>query len=285
MGSDSYTKYLLKGEFKDRVELIHSHGKAEWTHNGTLSLQDKKDTNIFTVTIHNLTLKDIGIYMCAVNIFGTYYLTKVKLVVLSCVKYEEITVTGYEGANAVISCPYQKGYESYPKYLLKGECKDGVEIIRSTDGQEWTLKEKFSLQDKNNFTATIRNLTVKDAGIYGCGVDKQGTYFFTRTKLIVGTSTTPASEFENTTDFLADTRSASSAQRPSTPQSSTGKSKPSAADSKKPNTTQSDAVYQSLNPNTIQPDAVYQSLNPNSTQSDAAYQSLNPKMDGGVWRG
>ncbi|XP_076118340.1 B-cell receptor CD22-like [Alosa pseudoharengus] len=39
--------------------------------------------------------------------------------------------------------------------------------------------------------------------------------------------------------------------------------------------TQPDAVYQSLNPNTTQPDAVYQSLNPNTTQPDAVYQTLN----------
>ncbi|XP_041959450.1 B-cell receptor CD22-like [Alosa sapidissima] len=43
-----------------------------------------------------------------------------------------------------------------------------------------------------------------------------------------------------------------------------------------PNTTQPPTVYQSLNPNTTQPDAIDQSLSPNTTHPVAFYQSLNP---------
>ncbi|XP_076118386.1 uncharacterized protein LOC143099199 [Alosa pseudoharengus] len=114
--------------------------------------------------------------------------TLLSLTVLSCVSCNEITVRGHEEGDAVINCPSQKGYESYTKYLLKGEVKDGVEIILSRKGKEWTHKERVSLQDKKRthiFTVTIRNLTLEDAGIYWCGVKKYGEHPYTRVNLTV----------------------------------------------------------------------------------------------------
>ncbi|XP_062388288.1 high affinity immunoglobulin alpha and immunoglobulin mu Fc receptor-like [Sardina pilchardus] len=181
---------------------------------GRLSLQDKKDANVFNVTIRNLTPKDAGIYICAVTVFKTLYITRVKLTVeLSCVRYE-ITVTGYEGEDAVINCPYPKSNEAYPKYLLKGECNDVVEIIWSTHWKEWTHKKRVSLQNNTNrhiLTVTIHSLTPKDAGIYRCGIDEQGTHFFTRVKLIVATQPlSHITEPERTTRFQSDPTSAAS---------------------------------------------------------------------------
>ncbi|XP_076118334.1 polymeric immunoglobulin receptor-like [Alosa pseudoharengus] len=217
-GSESSAKYLRKGEFKDGVDVIRSSGHLPWTQSGRLSLQDRKDTNVFTVTMRNLTPKDAGIYVCGVHTFGTHYITRVKLtVLLSCVSCEEITVRGYERGDAVINCAYQKGYESNKKYLLKGEFKDGVEIIRSNWQAEWSHSGRVSLQDKKNeniFTVTIHDLTLEDAGIYGCGVDIQGTHFFTRVNLTVVSThyatTRPLSNItERTTHLQSDPTSAS----------------------------------------------------------------------------
>ncbi|XP_062395815.1 CMRF35-like molecule 1 [Sardina pilchardus] len=114
--------------------------------------------------------------------------TLLSLTVLSYVKCKDITVTGYEGGNAVIDCPSQEGFESNIKYLLKGEFKDGVEVIQSTGRNIWTHKERVSLQDKRDrhiFTVTIRKLTPEDAGIYGCGVKRWKEDLYTRVKLTV----------------------------------------------------------------------------------------------------
>ncbi|XP_076118353.1 CMRF35-like molecule 8 [Alosa pseudoharengus] len=130
------------------------------------------------------------------------------ITVLSCVRCE-ITVRGHEGGDAVINCPYQQGYESYPKYLLKG-AKYGVDVIWSDGKAEWTHRGRVSLQDKkdtNIFTVTIRDLTLEDAGIYGCGVDTWEIYNKTLVKLTVvstiNTTTRPLSttESERTTHF------------------------------------------------------------------------------------
>ncbi|XP_076118380.1 uncharacterized protein LOC143099195 [Alosa pseudoharengus] len=219
-GSESSAKYLRKGEFKGGVDVIRSSGHLPWTQSGRLSLQDRKDTNVFTVTMRNLTPKDAGIYVCGVLTFGTHYITRVKLtVLLSCVSCEEITVRGNEGGDAVINCPSQKGYESNKKYLLKGEFKDGVYVIRSDGQAEWTHSGRVSLQDKKNeniFTVTIHDLTLEDAGTYGCGVDIQGAHVFTRVNLTVVSTHNPTSrplskitESERTTHFQSDPTSAS----------------------------------------------------------------------------
>ncbi|XP_048105162.1 CMRF35-like molecule 1 [Alosa alosa] len=83
-GYESHIKYLLKGKYKGRVDVIRSDGQAEWTHRGRISLQNKKDRNIFTVTIRNLTLEDAGTYGCGVDIwFWIDIYTTVKLTVVS----------------------------------------------------------------------------------------------------------------------------------------------------------------------------------------------------------
>ncbi|XP_041961358.1 CMRF35-like molecule 5 isoform X1 [Alosa sapidissima] len=117
-------------------------------------------------------------------------ITLLSLTVLSCVSCKEITVRGYEDRDAVINCPSQKGYELYPKYLLKGLYKYSVEMIRSDGQAEWTHRGRVSLQDKKDthiFIVTIHNLTLEDAGTYGCGVDRWGGDFYTTVNLIVET--------------------------------------------------------------------------------------------------
>ncbi|KAG5278085.1 hypothetical protein AALO_G00095020 [Alosa alosa] len=114
-------------------------------------------------------------------------ITLLSLTVLNCVSCK-ITVRGYEDRDAVINCPSQKGYELYPKYLLKGVYKDSVEMIRSHGRAEWTHRGRVCLQDKkdtNIFIVTIHNLTLEDAGTYGCGVDRWGEDFYTTVNLIV----------------------------------------------------------------------------------------------------
>ncbi|XP_076118384.1 uncharacterized protein LOC143099197 [Alosa pseudoharengus] len=115
--------------------------------------------------------------------------TFLSLTMLSCVRCD-ITVTGYEGGNAVINCPSQN--LSHPKYLLK----DGVKIIQSNRRAEWTRRLSLQVKDKETFTVIIQNLTQEDAGIYFCGVDRWGWDFYIKVYLKVevntGGSTTTA---------------------------------------------------------------------------------------------
>ncbi|XP_048104896.1 mucin-2-like [Alosa alosa] len=79
-GDESIQKYLRKGESKDHVVIWSKKGK-EWTHKERVSLQDKKDIHIFTVTIRKLTPEDAGIYWCGVKKWGGILYTRVNLTV------------------------------------------------------------------------------------------------------------------------------------------------------------------------------------------------------------
>ncbi|XP_059409026.1 CMRF35-like molecule 5 [Carassius carassius] len=83
-----------------------------------------------------------------------------------------VTVRGLRGERADIRCPYESGYESNPKYLCKGECRDRHVIVKSGSRAK---DQRFSLRDNRTtrvFTVTITDLRSADAGQYWCGVER-----------------------------------------------------------------------------------------------------------------
>uniref|UniRef100_A0A3P9MT13 Immunoglobulin V-set domain-containing protein n=1 Tax=Poecilia reticulata TaxID=8081 RepID=A0A3P9MT13_POERE len=85
-----------------------------------------------------------------------------------------IQVSGYEGKRAIVLCPYDAGFESYEKYLCRGDCRQDADVlVRSTE----TTKARYSTSDdkkKRIFMTTISNLRSEDGGRYWCGVTKTG---------------------------------------------------------------------------------------------------------------
>ncbi|KAL2086213.1 hypothetical protein ACEWY4_017272 [Coilia grayii] len=84
-------------------------------------------------------------------------------------------VTGYVGGSAEIRCPYDGGYETYPKYLCRGECSYGKKDkpVHTEDEQTYATSGRFSLHDNIKarvFTVTITGLTAGDSGKYWCGI-------------------------------------------------------------------------------------------------------------------
>ncbi|XP_069576632.1 polymeric immunoglobulin receptor-like [Brachyistius frenatus] len=95
-----------------------------------------------------------------------------------------ILLFGYEGRHINVSCSYAHGYESYEKYLCKGNCGNSDVLIMTPE----TRKNKYSIHDDKMtrvFTATISDLLLMDAGKYWCGVSRDGTDIYTEVKLEV----------------------------------------------------------------------------------------------------
>ncbi|KAL7845260.1 hypothetical protein AOLI_G00234520 [Acnodon oligacanthus] len=84
------------------------------------------------------------------------------------------TVTGHRGQSAQIKCPYDSGYETYMKYLCRGECSIwGTKDILVQSGS--AEDQRFSLDDDTAarvFTINITDLRPEDGGTYWCGIKR-----------------------------------------------------------------------------------------------------------------
>ncbi|XP_022611414.1 polymeric immunoglobulin receptor-like isoform X1 [Seriola dumerili] len=100
-------------------------------------------------------------------------------IALSCVSgaVPVIHVSGYEGRDVNVSCPYGEGYESHEKYLCRNDCGNGDVLIMTTQAN----KNKYSISDdksKRVLTTTISDLSSVDAGKYWCGVTRSGLDYY-----------------------------------------------------------------------------------------------------------
>ncbi|XP_060723461.1 CMRF35-like molecule 8 [Tachysurus vachellii] len=101
-------------------------------------------------------------------------------------------VTGYSGGGVLIKCKYDTEYTDNQKYFCKGSMSACSEKIKTGDKNQWVNSGRFSLFDDTNsseFWVMIRELNVKDAGTYHCGVNiTSGNDINTPVKLRVKTN-------------------------------------------------------------------------------------------------
>ncbi len=97
------------------------------------------------------------------------------------------TVTGHRGERLDIRCRYKSGYESYSKYLCKGECTFGNSNIMIKSGSP-AKDKRFSLTDNTTarvFTVSITDLRTEDEGRYWCAVERTLPDVYSEIMLIV----------------------------------------------------------------------------------------------------
>ncbi|XP_052474258.1 CMRF35-like molecule 3 isoform X2 [Carassius gibelio] len=121
-------------------------------------------------------------------------------------------LTGYRGERVNIRCTYESGYESFSKYLCKGECNIGNRNIIVRSGSP-AKDQRFSLRDDTTarvFTVTITDLRPEDAGQYWCGVERTLADVYSEILLLVRhdnktTEDSTISPFTETSSYFSTT--------------------------------------------------------------------------------
>ncbi|XP_030152012.1 CMRF35-like molecule 5 [Lynx canadensis] len=88
-------------------------------------------------------------------------------------------VRGTLGGTLTVRCAYGQGWESYKKWLCRGNDWNSCKILVKTTGSEQLVKKgQVSIQDNHSrrtFTMTLEDLQQDDADTYWCGIEQFGT--------------------------------------------------------------------------------------------------------------
>ncbi|XP_066516658.1 CMRF35-like molecule 8 [Hoplias malabaricus] len=82
---------------------------------------------------------------------------------------------GFSGGGVLIKCRYETQYTSNRKYFCKGSRLNCADQIKTDVKNKWIDFKRFSLFDDTSaavFSVMIRDLTIKDSGLYQCVVGK-----------------------------------------------------------------------------------------------------------------
>ncbi|XP_061477789.1 CMRF35-like molecule 5 [Rhineura floridana] len=98
-------------------------------------------------------------------------------------------VTGFLGRSLSVMCHYDDGYQTYYKYWCKGASWKYCSIVVGTTGTEAEAKAgTTSIKDDHirfEFTMRLKKLTMQDAGIYWCAIERKGIDLRSRVDITV----------------------------------------------------------------------------------------------------
>ncbi|KAF4072431.1 hypothetical protein AMELA_G00262770 [Ameiurus melas] len=120
----------------------------------------------------------------------------------------ESVFTETEGGSVDISCKYPDGYQYTPMYFCRDPCSYSDVLIKSVKADTFVSEGRYTARNTlstRSFSVTIRHLTLKDSGVYYCGVDAWGKDKLTKVKLTVSEVLRPNQNPEATEQHDAST--------------------------------------------------------------------------------
>ncbi|XP_068097880.1 polymeric immunoglobulin receptor-like [Hyperolius riggenbachi] len=182
----NYTlKFFCKWEEGDCSPIIATDGNIMDTYEGRVAIHDNTTAGTMQVLMNGISREDVGWYWCVLD--GETYdqISSLQVVIseedLPGLSGNKLTVVR-AGQTVKIPCFYPCRYRSLEKYICKWSnygCPPLTPVEDSQNGLSMSC-------DTQEITLTIKSASVKDSGIYWCGVKNGARYGETiATKLVV----------------------------------------------------------------------------------------------------
>ncbi|XP_017323771.1 CMRF35-like molecule 5 [Ictalurus punctatus] len=142
---------------------------------------------MYSYISHCAELRKYGVQKIMQTFLRTLSFFQVLICVTMKIKAESV-FTGTEGGSVDISCKYPAGYQYTPMYFCRDLCSYSDVLIKSVKADTVISEGRYTALNTlstRSFSVTIRQLTLKDSGVYYCGVDKWGKDKLTKVKLTV----------------------------------------------------------------------------------------------------